>query len=136
MTNQIEKPPRKISVEKGKRIVIAIITYLILVEVITYILLPPSGTRLFSTFGRWLITVVLSVQLYRGKNWARAMLAFWLGVGTLFGVYGIYQAFISPYTTFLGFMFILVGVALPAAISTYLLIFSSDIDEFVASRKV
>lgn len=135
MTKQVQKTPMELSIEKGKRIIVAITIYLVLMEVITFILIPPRGARLISSPGRWLITLVLCVQLYRGKNWARVMLAFGLGVGTLFGVYGIYQAFILPYATFLGFMFILVGVTFPSAISTYLLIISSDIDEYITSRK-
>ena len=136
MTEKIEKTPKELSIEKAEGIVIAIGIYLIFFDVISLLMLPGNRRTafLFTHLIQWLITFGLCFLLYRGKRWARMLLAFLLVLSTLFSIYTIYRLIVSSPQSFWIIMYMLVFLVIPYGLFAYLLLFSSDIDELIRSR--
>jgi hypothetical protein len=136
MQTQIFSTAKQQAIGKGKIIVSVLILGTILAEILADILeLRLRGTLPLPSIFRFLFTLVLCVQLYLGKGWARAWLAFSFSLGTLLGLYDVWLAVHSPETTFFGLLLLLSMVSF-YIISTYCLLFSSSVKEFLAYHRL
>jgi uncharacterized membrane protein (DUF373 family) len=134
MANTLQRTPRELAAETGKKIVVAIITYFVFAEVFTLVVnlvyqqaIPITGIIRFA------ITIVSCVFLYKGHNWAKLLLAFGATMGIFTGLYAVYSVINNPsFFVFATALFMTIFSGLTA----YFLIFSSEVSEFFDSRKV
>ena len=130
------KTQREISIEKGKDIVIGLILFLVLLEGVGLFLKINAG-ELISIVDAVRITskIILCFYFYKGNNWAKTLLAFFTGFGTIVYTAALCRAIAASITSLSYFVANLLMVA-TTAISVYYLIFSIDVDEFLKSQKV
>jgi hypothetical protein len=134
MASTLQKTPRELATETGKKIVVAIIVYLVFAQVFTFIVTLISRQAIPITgIIRFAATVISCVFLYKGHNWAKLLLSFGATIGTFTGIYTVYLVINNP--SFFVFATVLFMTIL-SALSAYFLIFSSDVSEFLDSQKV
>ena len=135
MSDTLSKTPREISIEKGKNIVVTIVVLFIFFEVILSVIKILNGQPItFPNLVRFLLTIVAGIYLYKGRNWARLLLAFGSTVGAFFGVYAVFLAWKNAAMPALLFSFLVTMTAF-YALAAYNLIFANDIDEYLRSLK-
>jgi len=134
--NPSPKTPRELSIEKGKDIVIGLIVFLVLLEAAGLFIKIRIGEEI-SIIDAVRITfkIILCVYFYKGHNWAKTLLAFFTGIGTIIYTAALFRAIAASVTSLSYFAAILLMVV-ATAISVYFLIFSADVDEFLNSQKV
>ncbi|HMB24431.1 MAG TPA: hypothetical protein VKP08_16425 [Anaerolineales bacterium] len=134
MTDTLQKTPREKSIKTGKRILVALVIYFILDAIFSLIFRLVSGQVMVGSAIRFVLTIVTSVYLFKGQNWARLLLSLGASLGLLLAVYVVYSQLRTPTTSLFNFIFLLI-LAILQGTAAYLLIFSTDIDEFLRSRK-
>jgi hypothetical protein len=135
MTDTLQKTPKEISVEKGEQIIIALITYFLLVEILTFLIKILNGQAItVVSIIRFILTIVACVYLYKGQNWAKLLLTLGTSLGVFTGAYFVFIALKNPaFSSF--YLFILLAMTILNAVAAYFLIYSTNVDEFLKSRK-
>lgn len=135
MTNSIQKTPREQSIEKGKNIVVAVIILFVLLEGFGLILqIADQNPISFVDLVRISITFVSCIYLYKGRNWAKLFLGISAGLELFVYLFALYQLIATPSASVAAFIALLSFIIL-SALAAYYLLFSSDVDEFLKSRK-
>ncbi len=135
MINSTQKTARELSIEKGKKIVIAVFVLFALMEVLGLILkLTNQRPISFVDLFRVSLTIVCCIFLYKGHNWARLILVVSVSLELLAYVYTLYRMIMSHPVSVVNFIIILC-LAIISAVAIYYLLFSSDVEEFRKSRK-
>ena len=137
MKKDTQKTPRELAIEKGEGIVIAIGIYFILFDMVSLLFLPVTReTALPCTHPiQWVVTFGLCFLLYRGRYWARIALAIFNIIGIFVSSIVIYRVITLAPQAFGWVVYMLAFMVIPYGVAAYLLLFSSDIDEMVKSRK-
>lgn len=135
-TNLSSKTQRESSIEKGKDIVIGLIAFLVLLEgAVLFIKMRTGQPILIADVIRLIFLIILCVYFYKGHNWAKTLLALFTGFGTIVYTAALFRAIAASITSLSFFVFDLLMVV-ATAVCVYLLIFSSDVDEFLNSQKI
>lgn len=135
MENSLQKTSRELAIAKGRTITILIVGYLIFAEIFLAILKSLSNQAISVVdLIRFAITVGLSILLYQGRLWARSFLAFGTGIGVLTGGYALYTVITTPGTTLFA-LFVTLAITIFSGMSVYNLTFSTDVDQFIRSKK-
>ena len=135
-TNSTPKTQREISIERGKDIAIGLIAFIVLLEGLGLFIKIRNG-QFISVVDviRATLTIVLCAYFYKGRNWAKTLLALFVGFGAIIYTATLCRAIADSVTSFSFFVVILLMIV-TSTISVYFLIFSHDIDEFMNSQKV
>ncbi len=134
MTDILQKTPREKSIKTGKQILIALVIYFIIDAIFSIIFRLVSGQIIIGSIIRFVLTIVTSVYLFKGKNWARLLFSLGASLGLFMAIYTVYTQLRTPTTAIFNFIFLLILTILQGT-AAYLLIFSTDVDEFLRSRK-
>lgn len=135
MTNNTQPPSREITIRRGKQKTVLIICYLIAVEMSLLILKIISNQAVGIVDAiRLSLAVGASIFTYQGNLWAKSFLAFALGVGALISAYTLILVIQNPSSTLFAFI-VALSTMLFSGLSSYQLIFSSEIDEFLRSQR-
>ncbi len=135
MKDSVQKTPRQMSIENGEQIVITIMAYFVLFEVFTLVvkIINRQVITIVDVI-RIILTIVSCVYLYKGRNWAKIFLTLGAMLGVFVGVRFVLLAIGEP--VFSDFNLILFSaMAILDSVAAYYLIFSSDVDAFMKSRK-
>ena len=131
MAETLQKTPREISIEKGKKNIVTLVVIFILLEVLLFVVKVLNAQPItFSNIVRFLLTTVAGVYLYKGQKWAKLLLTLGSSLGVLVGVYTLFLAWRNPSYSDLFLVILMIPTAF-YAIAAYNLIFSIDIDEYL-----
>ena len=135
VSNHLQIPSRELSIAKGRTITILIIGYLIFAEIFLAIFKSLTNQAITVVdMIRFAITVSLAIFLYQGRLRARSFLAFGTGIGVLTDVYALYKVITTPGTTLFA-LFVALTITICSGMSVYNLTFSTDVDEFIRSKR-